>query len=277
MKRVFPVVSSVLCLIIFCPNFIMVARCSACQVEFSVEKDISCDLCRQLVHAACAGISRTEAQCLKSKERKISYHCPSCADFKDQLKHLKTLTSVVDSMQKELETIKQRMSAGSAGDRMDAMDVERVIGEVVEREKRGNNIILFGMPELEGGTKNDQLEADGQMVAEIFRVLEVPSDDVVPVRLGKFDASKHDRKRPVKVTLSDSASVIKVLRVAKKLKSSEQFRGVVLSKDKTPYQQQIYRGVRSELLQRKAAGEANIFIKYANDVPFIAKSDARLN
>lgn len=252
----------------------MSAFCGMCKTDLSPEKEIACDLCHSYIHTTCAGLSRTEVLCLKSKERKLTFYCTECSDFKAQLKNLQALKSLVDDLKAEVDILKGR---GSPGLNVSMVETEVIIREMSEREKRKNNIILFNIPEEMNGHKNDQIAADKSTAQKIASVLDIPLMDPNPIRLGKFDMSKSNRKRPIKLMLANSEYVIKALRNSKKLKLVQEFASVGVSRDRTPYQQQLWRNARQELVRRREAGETDIIIKYIKDVPTIVKAKTSLN
>lgn len=255
----------------------MSLACSSCKENVAPDKEVICDLCRYRFHATCVGVSRTEAQCLRGKDRKVTFYCPNCSDFKLQLRNLHDLTATVTHLQKEIEQIRERAVQGSPKENMDVFETENIIHEVAERERRKNNLIIFNVPEESSGTKNSQISADVATVGEIFQTLNISSTDAKPLRLGKFDPSKSDRKRPLKITLPDVQDVKKALKNYKNLREVDKFKTFYLSKDKTPFQVNLYRKARKELLDRRAAGEHDVRIKYVNDVPRIVKINSDLN
>lgn len=248
----------------------MSIQCSICSKDLSPEKEVACDLCKHFVHSVCSGLSRLETQCLKSKDRKITFYCPECSDFKAQLKNMHTLTKLVQDLRDEVNTLKRNAAHDVEGD---VYQTEKVVQELMDRERRKNNIVLFNITEANAGDKNDQVAADVTTCKEILSVLGVsPNIPIKPVRLGKFDPTKADRKRPIKIDLGDTVLVDKVIRNCKHLRTSTTFNSVGISKDRTPSQTAFYHKVRQELLRRKDAGETNIFIKYVKDMPTIVKS-----
>lgn len=257
--------------------YIMSINCSACKGDLAPDSEIICDLCRQSSHATCVGVTRTEAQCLRNKNRKVTFYCPSCSDFKLQLQNLHNLTKTVDSLQKEVERLRERTGDERHARCVDACAAEDIIREVAERDARKNNLIIFNVHELDSGTKADQVTADVAIVGEIFDALNVSLPVPKPNRLGRFDPSKADRKRPIKITLPDVGDVTKALKNSRNLREVDKLRAFSLSKDRTPFQVGLYRRVREELLDRRAAGERDIRIRYVNDVPKIVKAENNLN
>lgn len=252
----------------------MSSKCYICKGDLIIENEISCDLSKEPMHSTCSGMSRLEIQCFKSKGRTLSFYCTSCRDVKQLLSKMDQLTSVVDSLRDEIENLKKPAlsNASSPTNDLDHITFENIVSEVTERLKRRNNLIIFNLPELETGGKAEQIASDIDSVREILGPLNVPFEGLIPVRLGKFDASQHPRKRPLKLSLRNQEDVIHSLRGSSKLKQIEKFKSVSLSKDKTPLQNSLYRTVKHQLRERTDAGEVGLRIKYFNDVPKIIQN-----
>ena len=65
----------------------------------------------------------------------------------------------------------------------------------------------------------------------------------------------------------------KVFRNIKKLKSSERYKHVIVSNDRTPYQVKYYKTVKKELDDRISKGEVNLKIRYHAGVPKIVSQE----
>ncbi|GJQ79167.1 hypothetical protein Trydic_g14700 [Trypoxylus dichotomus] len=247
--------------------------CAICNNGLTPEKEITCDMCRNYIHTTCSGLSRTELQYLKNKDRKLSFHCPTCSDLKLQLVKLHELASTVGALESELRTLKESMTSRDVKiDPIKVPDVECIIQEVSDRQRRKNNIILYNVSENVLNNRNDQVAADMELVGELLQMLDVSVDNLRTIRLGKFDSSRTDMKRPIKVCLPDGDIASKAFQRRQKLRTSDKFKNVFLVKDKTPMQLKLYREARQELLTRKAAGETDVYIKYINDVPKVVKA-----
>lgn len=249
--------------------------CYVCNKDVSLDKDITCDLCKGCAHGVCAELSRTEIQCLKSKDRKISFHCTSCSDMKHAIAKINELTTTVDALKKEILGLKTNsgtpIPTAPSNNCCGLKNTETVIQEVLEREKRRRNIIIYNVPEQVDLTRSESTAADTETVKEILTTLEIPVIDIKAVRLGKFDSTKVNSKRPIRVCLCNDNDVIKSLKNSVHLKSIDKFKTISVSKDKTPFQMNLYRSVKTELDARRAAGETDIFIKHIRDIPQIVR------
>lgn len=93
------------------------------------------------------------------------------------------------------------------------------------------------------------------------------------IRLGKFDSSRTDHRRPVRVTLQSDGLVAGILKKGHLLKGSATFSKIFISQDRTPMQLELYRNARAELGRRRANGETGIRIKYVKGIPEIVQSE----
>nr|CAH7738544.1 unnamed protein product [Callosobruchus chinensis] len=146
---------------------------------------------------------------------------------------------------------------------------EDVVSEISEREKRKNNIILFNVPEADRSkSANEQSASDKNVVVDVLKEIipEVSLDSIKPIRLGVFTSSK---KRPIKVTLDNNDIVRKVLTNARKLQSSNRYKTIILSSDRTKRQIDFYKATKQELIERQNSGETNCRIKFFNGTPRI--------
>ncbi|KAK9679775.1 hypothetical protein QE152_g39730 [Popillia japonica] len=87
---------------------------------------------------------------------------------------------------------------------------EEIISEMMERSRRSANLIIYGVLEA-GSTKQEQATQDAGMIRELLNELEIPEENIKPYRLGKYDATKQLRSRPIRVKLSSSEAVQRVM------------------------------------------------------------------
>lgn len=247
-------------------------NCEFCKLLVQPDDQITCDLCRTALHVPCAGLSRADAQYAKTKNRKLSFFCSQCSDFKSQLFKIQELTSLVNSLQSEVRELKDKLSSKvpSSQERgMDFLGAEKVINEVSDRERRRNNLMFFNVPELPNVSRSDQASADINSVGEVFSAMNVVADFINPVRLGKYDPTNNQLKRPLRITLSRSDLIPDILRKSGKLKSCDKFKTFFIAKDRTPMQTAYFKSIKAQLDTRIASGESDIGIRFFQDVPRI--------
>ncbi|GJQ86201.1 hypothetical protein Trydic_g10097 [Trypoxylus dichotomus] len=150
--------------------------CGICNNGHTPEKEITCGMCRNYIHTTCSALSRTELQYLKNKDRKLPFHCPTCSDLKLQLIKLHELTLTVGALESELRILKESMTSRNVKiDPIKVPDVECIIQEASDRQRRKNYIILYNVPENGLNNKNDQVAAD--MVGKLLQMLDVSVDN----------------------------------------------------------------------------------------------------
>ncbi|KAK9745245.1 hypothetical protein QE152_g7114 [Popillia japonica] len=93
---------------------------------------------------------------------------------------------------------------------------------MMERSRRSANLIIYGVLEA-GSTKQEQATQDAGMIRELLNELEIPEENIKPYRLGKYDATKQLRSRPIRVKLSSSEAVQRVMQKFYKVKSAQKF------------------------------------------------------
>lgn len=150
----------------------------------------------------------------------------------------------------------------------DALDLDTVVGELQERNKRRSNIVIFGLNESSGSNRKESEAVDKASVEEILSVIDnVESSAVKEItRIGRLSANKC---RPLKVVLQSEALVHSIIKKATKIKKVQKFAGLSISFDRTAQQQISYRRLREELDARISAGEKNLKIRYVREVPRI--------
>lgn len=128
-----------------------------------------------------------------------------------------------------------------------------VLDEVEDRERRRNNIVLFGLPEQESGTAEARKEHDKGLLEEVFEALDCGEVEIDSFhRLGRVVEGK---TRPVKAVLHTREGKTEVLRNSRSLRNTDKFKRVFVSNDKTKLQQSEWNNLRKELAERKEAGE----------------------
>lgn len=104
---------------------------------------------------------------------------------------------------------------------------------------------------------------------ELLGEIGIQSDEIKPVRLAKFDATREQRSRPIRITLSSSNDVFKTTRKFKTIKNNPKYSHLSVSFDRTPKQIAIFKSMKAELTTRTAAGETDLKIKFQNGIPTI--------
>lgn len=128
-----------------------------------------------------------------------------------------------------------------------------LLDEVEDRERRRNNIVLFGLPEQESGTADERKKQDKKLLHDVFDAIDCEEVQIGSFhRLGKLAEGK---SRPVKVILRTREGKTEVLQNSRSLKDTDFFEHVFISNDKTKLQQSEWNNLRKQLAARKEAGE----------------------
>jgi len=118
-----------------------------------------------------------------------------------------------------------------------------IISELIDRQLRANNIIVFNLPE---STNQDYDKLKNMfnniMMANIL--------NFSCTRLGKLIQNDNSKPRPLKVILRNSLESLIVLRSQAKLRSSSDWTNIRCASDRTLKQREHMTSLRNELQRR---------------------------
>ncbi|KAK9708601.1 hypothetical protein QE152_g27101 [Popillia japonica] len=125
------------------------------------------------------------------------------------------MLALINNLQDEIRDLKAKYSAlidsrASSGNPSNIMVGEDIINEVYERNKRSRNIIIYGSHES-GTSKQQQIDLDNVTVQNLMEEVGIQCEQIKPIRLGRFDPTKEQRVRPIRITLSSSDDVHKTI------------------------------------------------------------------
>lgn len=180
-----------------------VSICSECKKGVIKDSDgLNCDLCKAVLHTVCAGLSRLEADCLKSKKRKISFFCSKCNlvdTFKSLKKEIERLSNeVIELKRKNADNKHTEFNIGNG----DLAATEKIINEIEDRQKRSKNLIVYNVPELilentENAENTDNRNADDLSKCKTVQQGLIDGSKIKQcIRLGKHNT---DKTRPIKL------------------------------------------------------------------------------
>lgn len=243
--------------------------CTCCGASAETHKSVDCCVCGKLFKIECVNVSSSEVRRIHQKTG-FTWTCKYCRKFGNDLNGLK---SVISALEEELRTIKVSILESTSASRNSLIDMEEVIQEISERDKRRNNIVIFGCVESsECTTNNEQIVLDTSVVTDMCSLALVGSDSLKVSRLGKFDSSQENRRRPIKITFPVETSVITILRNISKIRSNPKFSSLSIFRDRTPMQMQLHQRAKAELTDRINKGETDLKIKYDRGIPKIVSS-----
>lgn len=241
----------------------------------------------------------------KSQKDNTSQIIQDLSEIKEEIKSLKTTTNTLSqkfhSLSKEVSTLKNESSATNY--KIETLEKEimqlknydsnkgqnntneygqsqlqsqkspvaynqDLLLEFQDRVERLKNIILEGIPEINEADRAARQQHDLEKTMDKLKSIYIDCPTPIKViRLGKYKPAEQANGRLIKVCFSTSDPVRTLLRNRSKLSDS-----VRLFSDQTPSQKAYLKQLKTELDNRKQAGESDLVIKYVKDVPKIVKS-----
>ena len=117
--------------------------------------------------------------------------------------------------------------------------------EQMEKVQRKKNVVVYNLPESEEEQARDRYKEDEIACRKIFEIMEMENiEQKQLIRLGKREEYKI---RPVLVKLKDEEAAKEDLVRAKRLRFSEQYAGVFISKDLSRAEREREKNLRKEL------------------------------
>ena len=161
-------------------------------------------------------------------------------------KQVQELTAALINDGPWTEVVKKEVDTGLKTVRED-------VEEKMEIERRKNNIMIFGVAEMDAGE-------DSEAIERLFTTLKLDYTRHVEsqVRVGKFSP---DKPRPLKLKIKTFEGKKEVLVRAKMLRDLDSYKGVFLAPDLTRKQQAVDRDLRTNLKRIRDEGEEHSFIK----------------
>lgn len=143
---------------------------------------------------------------------------------------------------------------------------ETIVEEITERDKRGKNLIITGLPEPVSAHKEERSEIDKREILKILNQACADCPEPATIyRLGKYSPTK---KRVIKVSFASQKTCINILRN----RNSITYSNIKIYSDQTPQQREFLRKLTEELKIRLESGEKDLIIKYVKGVPKITNA-----
>lgn len=237
--------------------------CCCCNRSYETLLMVKCCICKKSFKNSCVDLTSNEVRTLNANKG-YDWSCITCRAIGSDIKDLKCL---ILKLQEDIQTLKTTNSA--AKPLSDNNLIDEVVAEMEDRAKRKCNLIIFGLDEQNQNMQVvERVDADKREILDIFRVIKNPPNinEFKPIRLGRYETGK---KRAVRIQFNHEQQVQEIIRHAKNLKNSGYNKKIVLTFDRTPRQQELYKKARIELHNRLESGETNLKIKYHNNVPVI--------
>nr|XP_054761594.1 uncharacterized protein LOC129268031 [Lytechinus pictus] len=154
--------------------------------------------------------------------------------------------------------------------------------ELVDRERRKNNVVFYNVPESRHDQIHDRVAEDMKAVMDITRSgLNVHNTKITKaIRLGRKqrdDATQESTSKPraLLVHLESPRMRNEILSAAKKLKQTTKWKDTYISPDMTRQQREENWKLRQELKQRRENGEQDLVIRQGQIVTSWKRNQSR--
>ena len=140
------------------------------------------------------------------------------------------LGNVVEQrMQSTFKQYSEVLTAGKTENKLTLSNIRNVVKQVVntERMDRSKNVIIFGLEET---SDENTAKATEEILESIHLKPKIMSAN-------RFGSTENDKIRPIRVTFERSDAVHDVLKTSRTLKSTEKFKNVYISIDRSAEQQ----------------------------------------
>lgn len=240
-------------------------KCICCNVDTDQHKLIRCCICKNSYKYSCAGLTLNDIKNILTKPG-LSYTCVNCTAIRKDINELK---AIILQLKNEVPDLKAQKSVAVESSHINSSVFNDVVQDIMERQRRPKNLIVYGVEENESSIKDTRFAHDVSCVNNVLNFLSDFTNqcNIKPVRLGKY-LQNRNRPRPIKIILHDGQTVHEIVRKSNLLKNSN-FNNVRISLDHTPKQREYYNNLKMELSNRLANGERDLKIKYVNGVPVI--------
>ena len=179
---------------------------------------------------------------------------------------LEALTQIVSTLQQQNALIIEMLGKNKSTDEAIQVHVSEVLNEQKEKEEIKSNIMLFNLPEAEEGIENPE-ELDLKSTIDVLSYVDPDSNTkglntTTVFRLGKRKPGSDPAPRPVKIVLDSPESRSKILGKSKKLRSSQKYKKLGISADKTKKEQEEFKQLKQQCDQlRTNTGEDYIIFR----------------
>jgi hypothetical protein len=203
---------------------------------------------------------------VNDNKKSVSKHEPSFSllnkkldDVSVQLRDLGARISVLESGVTQLEN--QLSSTKASNSPTD----ETVISEVMDRQARSRNSIIFNTAESDGNNENDI-----SLIKSVLHSI-ITNPNITPTLVSRL-GQKSNKSRPFNVTLHEPTDVFIVLKNKHKLRTSSIYSSICISPDRTIMQRNRLCNIIGKLEGLKVAGESNLVMKFVKCLPTISKN-----
>ena len=243
------------------------APCGVCKKEVG-DKGILCNRCNSWVHLPCSKLKASEYKNLtQMASTSIRWFCARCTwemdDGTDRDSRMAAQEAKMDMLHQIISTLQQQNNMilqlvkqnNDLIEKRVREEVREVMGEEKEREWRRKNVIIFNLPEAREKGASEKVE-DERQVNNVMKEIGVDVGEYETTRLGAPD-DKRSKPRPLKMTCKIAEKRDEILRKARNLKNSEEYKKmkVGISADKTLAERNKDKALFDERKRRTEEGE----------------------
>lgn len=222
-----------------------------------------CNPSAEVQHTHCKDMNLTDAKIEEIMEKLLQKHFTS---FESKLMAaIKTCTESLIQLESKIQILESENAALKIKlDQLPKTNLEDLYLEFDERQKRKLSFIMFNVEE-----KTE--EHDNIIIKDVLTNL--APETVQMKRSYRIGKKVGNKIRPIRVILSEEEHVHAIIKHSKALKDmDENLKNITIAYDKTKTQQLEYKNVKTQLVERTAAGEKNLKIKYVGAVPKIVQN-----
>lgn len=265
-----------------------------CRKEIPNITFIECTECETAYHPACCGLDGI-TKAVISKIMMKNWRCPRCFKFPEDIptqKEEKTklspqtvseiITIVNSTVEENLKTLLSSENLKQADENAEEFtlvtgrkrhnSIQLAIKEQREEEilieKKKDNLIIYGMPEIASDDKKDEMLEDFRRIKKVYEgKTEVKNEDIKHItRLGRKEA---DKIRPIQIILVNQNKRKELLTKNSKLKllENDTSTNIYVSTDRTKNQRKADKALRDELKRRRET-TPDLIIRNNRIVPF---------
>ena len=170
-------------------------------------------------------------------------------DIKAMIATLQSEFTASVKLKQDFETQLSILKSSSDNQQQSTNQFDEIVHEVMERQKRKKNLIIFGIPEQQDTqnttqkSEHDKLAVDG--ILKTIRP-DFSLADIKIYRLSRL-VPTNSKSRPIRIDLNDEADVSKFIHNAKALRRSQDYKKISIAYDRTLKQVESYKLVKQQL------------------------------
>lgn len=122
----------------------------------------------------------------------------------DHSTKLNNLSTQYDTLKTKVETIEIKIESSKSNSPIN----NELISEMIDRQQRLNNALLFNLPETLNSSNN--ASSDFTTVKNILDILKLETKPISATRLGKPSSCNTTKPRPLKIRFSDQKDIFEL-------------------------------------------------------------------